>query len=99
MLYNRLSDDELERAVYIDPTNAAARAELLVRVPGLLDNNSDELADVEMELEIARADHKGEMDVALQELADSEAHSDEITKELDAANERIAALTSCADLV
>ncbi|MGZ3184392.1 MAG: hypothetical protein ACXU8N_18300 [Telluria sp.] len=99
MLYNRHSDTELERAVYIDPTNQAARAEQLARIPALLDNRSDETQDLEMQLEISERERKQEVAAVEEDLAAAEKHARELQQELDEAHDRIAELTRAEDLV
>src|SRR5437868_2258957 len=99
MLYNRHSDTELERAVYIDPANQAARAELLDRLPALLDNRSDQMQELEMQLEISERERKQEVAAVEEDLAAAEKHARELQHDLDHAHDRIAQLTRAEDLV
>lgn len=92
--YNRHSQSELERAVYIDPTNTTARDEMLARATSLIDDRSDEFQEMEMQL-----------DAALKEVGEYEVQSDaddaEITalgNKLAEAEARIAELTFATDL-
>lgn len=99
MLYNRLSDTELERAVYIDPTNATARDEMMARVPDILDKRSDEYQELEMQLEIAEKERAQEVNGLEDDLRAAEDHATELQRDLDAAHERIAQLSRAEDLV
>lgn len=99
MLYNRHSDTELERAVYIDPANQAARAELLGRLPALMDQRSDQLQDLEMQLEIANKEHKAEVGALEEDLQAEKSYAHGLADELSEARERIAQLTRAEDLV
>ena len=92
MLYNRYSDTELERAVYIDPSNAAARDELIARVPLLLDRRSDQLQEAEMMLEVSERERKSEIANMEEELHLSERHAANLQRDLDGAQDRIAQL-------
>jgi chromosome segregation ATPase len=87
MLYNRHSDTELERAVYIDPANTAARDELIARIPALLDNRSDQLQEAEMMLEVSEREHKSEIANMEEELHVAERHATELQAELDTVQE------------
>ena len=99
MLYNRHSDTELERAVYIDPTNMAARDEMIARIPALLDNRSDQLQEAEMMLELSERERANEVALAAEELGVAEGRARELQRELDRAHDRIAELTHAKDLV
>lgn len=92
MLYNRHSDTELERAVYIDPNNTAARAELIARMPALLDHRSDQLQEAEMMLELSERERKSEVANMEEELHVSERHAADLQRDLDGAHDRIAQL-------
>lgn len=83
MLHRWLTNDELERAVYIDPTDAAARAEMLRRVPGFIDQEHETIKDLEMQLEIERKDREAELANMKEEMQQAEAHADELQKDLD----------------
>lgn len=106
MLFNRLTEDELERAVYIDPTNTDAQAEMLRRVPELMGERSDELRDHGMELENVRKDHVDEieeLEATIAQLEDeattagtTEAANADTIADLEA---RVAELTFAEDLV
>jgi len=109
MLYNRLTTDELERAVYVDPANLPARAEMLARVGDLLDEQCDavkeaeeetaslrsELDESEKELEISDT----ALNAALDKLAEAKRATEDLTAALAAASARISDFTSCFDLV
>lgn len=82
MLHRWLTNDELERAVYIDPADTAARAEMLRRVPGFMDNECETIKDLEMELEIERKDRASELANIEEELTQAEAHAHELQKEI-----------------
>lgn len=104
MLYNRHSDSELERAVYIDPANAAARAEMLARLPALIEGaaNGDELEEVKMKLaerEIEVENLREEVAGLEQDVSAGDKVIDAQQSELDAAQARIAGLTDCSALV
>jgi predicted nucleic acid-binding Zn-ribbon protein len=104
MLYNRHSDSELERAVYIDPANAAARAEMLARLPALIEGaaNGDELEGVKMELaerEVEVENLREEVTGLEQDVSAGDKVIDAQQSELDTAHARIAALTDCSALV
>lgn len=99
MLYNRHSDSELERAVYIDPANAAARAEMLTRTVALIDERSDEFKEIEMELEGARKDHASEIEELEADAGIAYDAIASLTHQLNAAEDRIAQLTRATDLV
>jgi hypothetical protein len=99
MLYNRLSDIELERAVYIDPTNQAARDEMIGRLPVLMDTRSDELQDLEMQLESVAKEHKAEVEALEEDLVAEKSYAHGLADELDQARERIDQLTRAEDLV
>lgn len=104
MLYNRHSDSELERAVYIDPANGAARAEMLRRLPALIEGaaNGNELEGAKMELaerEVAIENLREEVTGLEQDVAAGDKVIENQQAELDAANARIAKLTRAEDLV
>lgn len=99
MLYNRLSDTELERAVYIDPTNTAARDEMLGRIPELMDTRSDEFQDLEMQLEVSTKEHKAEVEALEEDLAAEKSYALDLQRDLDQARERVDQLTRVKDLV
>lgn len=99
MLHSWLTNDELERAVYIEPTNAAARAEMLARVPGLVALRDQTILDLEAELEIERRERGSEIANMEEETQQAERHASELQAELDAATDRIAELTACAGIV
>lgn len=102
MLYSTLTTDELERLVYVNPDNAEAKAELLGRVPDLIDQENDALQD-----EKDRANElEKDFDRKAEELEDAEESLGELDdKLLDASSkieqleERIAELTYAEDLV
>lgn len=104
MLYNRLDDDELERAVYIDPTNTAARDEMLTRLPALVERArfGDELEEAKMELADANSAAvalRDEVEALENDVAAGDTVIEKQQAELDAANARIAQLTRAKDLV
>lgn len=99
MLYNRHSDTELERAVYIDPANQAARAEQLARIPALLDNRSDDLQDLDMQLANQSKEHDSVVASLNEDLDVAGRHARELQRDLDHAHDRIAQLTRAEDLV
>ena len=90
MLYNRLTEDERERAVYIDPTNAAAAAEMLRGVPERMEEHADALAEAEAELKTAKSDHESELDLAHTDLNDAEKYASDLAIELAGANDLVA---------
>ena len=57
MQFNRFSNAELERRVYIEPLNAEARVELISRVPALMgfEEVADRLEGVEVDLADAKS--------------------------------------------
>lgn len=104
MLYNRHSDDELERAVYIDPANTAARNEMLSRLPALLEGaaNGDALEGVKIELaerEVEVENLRDEVTGLEQDVSAGDEVINTLQSELDAAKARIADLTRAEDLV
>ena len=99
MHYRILTDEELERVVYIDSTNKAAQAEMLRRAPSILDYEAEDLQDARLELSIAEGDHKNEIEGLKEDLEDAVKHVADLTLELAAAEERIAQLTFAEDLV
>lgn len=98
MLYRCLNTTELERAAYIDPANAAAHAELLRRVPELMDQEDEALADARAALEIEQQERSAEVNCLQEDLEAAEAHAAELQRDLDAATDRIRDLTATAAL-
>lgn len=99
MLYSALTTEELERWVNASPADTAAKAELLRRVPDLMDN-------IDAELEEANDDNatlRSEIEAKSKELEEVAAEHDEaidsMQSDLDEANTRIAELTRAGDLV
>lgn len=96
MLYNRLDNDELERAVYIDPTNTAARAELLSRIPALMDTRTEQAEDLAMALDLARKDHAAEIEELEQQLKETESDAQQRQRDLTRENDDAAAALQIA---
>ncbi len=90
MLYNQLTEDELERAVYIDPTNAAAAAEMLRGAPERMEEHADALAEAEAELKTAQSDHESELDQAHTDLNDAEKYASDLAIELTGTSDLLA---------
>jgi chromosome segregation ATPase len=88
MLYSVLNDDELERRVYIEPGNEAAKAELLRRVPDLIDRQDGELQETKELVD----EYEKDLDKKAEELSEAD---DRIA----ALEDRIAELTNADDLV
>lgn len=102
MLYNRLTTEELERRVYVDPDNAEAKAELLSRVPGLIDQEDDDLVDAREQVD----EFEKQLESKAEEIDKLEGELGELDEKLADANlkiesleERIAELTHAEDLV
>jgi peptidoglycan hydrolase CwlO-like protein len=102
MLYNRLTTEELELRVYVDPANEEAKAELLSRVPGLIDQENDDLQDATDRA----AQFEKDLDEKADELEKAEQQLGALAEDLAAANscinelqERIKELTYSEDLV
>jgi|GEM_PF-2635113 len=95
MIYGTLSNDELERIVYCNPGNEQAKAELLSRVTGLLDQNDQDLVDAKERIEELEKDFESKCE----ELERAEDELGVLDEKLLEANSRIHELTDITDLV
>ena len=95
MLYNSLTLNELERAIYIDPANTAARADMLARVPDFIDQQHEDIQIAEQDAERLRK----ELDESEEEVTRADDTITALVTELEAAKDRIAELTSPAGLL
>lgn len=105
MLYNRLADDELERLIYVDPGNAAARAEMLRRVPDLLDQNDADLQEARDQAQQAYDENdkcnreKETAEEAAENAENAESELEDARAEITELKARIEELTNAEDLV
>jgi septal ring factor EnvC (AmiA/AmiB activator) len=95
MLYTRLTTEELERHVYVDPDNTEAKAELLSRVSELIDQENDDLKDA---IDRAAQSEK-DLDEKAEELSQLEDELGAQATKIEELEERIAELTHAEDLV
>ncbi|MGI4846826.1 MAG: hypothetical protein ACRYGK_01620 [Janthinobacterium lividum] len=84
-----MTDDELERRVYIEPTNCAALTELAGRNIAMADDaeesrkelkaeHADEIAQLESDIEELKEEQARELDAKADELADTERQLDDM---------------------
>lgn len=98
MLYNRLTDSELERAVYVDPTNAAASAELLKRAPAAIADRLEDCDVLEGEMEQMAAEHRIEVENLQEDLRDAEQHGRDLAAELDESKQSVEELEAAVSV-
>lgn len=95
MIYSRLSIEELERWTYAKPDDTEAKAELLRRTGELLDDKDQRFTDLEAEMDSVRED----ADYYDSKRHEAEEEAAALATKLEAAEARIAELTSPEGLV
>jgi len=61
MIYNRLSNAELGRWLAVTPDDKAAQQELMERSRFLIDRESDDLKELECQMDAMEANHRSEI--------------------------------------
>jgi hypothetical protein len=102
MLYNRLSNEELERWTNASPADTEAQAELLRRVPGLIEQNDDDLEEAREIAQQAEANQdraNWEKEAAEEAATAAESKLNDACNEIDDLKARVKELTCAEGLV